>query len=167
LKRRRNALHEDEITRHKSISCDREKNPDALFVELQNDHDEIREQIDLLRPSTTHFAVEDKPDLIFHLSHLQQLFSRHCLKEERMVFPLLASYLGPRTCEELFIQHDAISNLIDETLNRKNHDKAVPIARLDPVLRKHFYREENVLFWYLCTRLSAEAAIMEQITSVS
>ena len=166
MKYRRNALHE--ITRHKSTSCDTGKNLNALFVELQNDHDEIRDQIDLLRPSTTHFTVGDESDLIFHLSHLQQLFKRHCLKEERMMFPLLASYLGPRTCEDIFIEHEAISNLMHETLNRKN-DKADPIARLDPVLRKHFYREENVLFWYLSSRLlSAEASIRgEKIISVS
>ena len=126
------------------------------LVELQNDHDAIRQEVDLLRAATEQVGFGTKRNLLGQFDHLERAFTQHCIKEEHVLFPLLHRYLDARVCEEVGLEHEEIRRLIRRAANQISHNEKGSIPELKLLLRKHFSKEENVLFWYLSLRLSSE-----------
>jgi len=120
-----------------------------LTAELAEDHKEIVLQLDLLKASLTLVERNLKPTII----RLQRLFAQHCAEEERRLYPLLSRYLNSNVCDLLTQEHEAISNTMRKAAEQIRGDgKAThweSISELDQLLRSHFSKEENVLFWYL------------------
>ncbi len=108
----------------------------------------------LLEEASRHVGVRGNPRLLAHLNRLEELFIQHRTKEERVLFPLLQRYLGACVCEEIGLEHDGISDLMRKVSNQVSHAEKSSIPKLNLLLRGHFSREENVLFWYLNLHLS-------------
>jgi len=126
------------------------------LIELQNDHDAIREEVDLLRTATEQVGLETNRNLLSQFNHLERAFRQHCIKEEHVLFPLLHRYLDAHVCEEVGLEHEEIRRLIRRAANQISHNENSSIPQLNLLLRKHFSKEENVLFWYLSLRLASE-----------
>ncbi len=133
------------------VHCDKNRNS---LIELQNDHDVMRRKMCLLEEASRHVGVRGNPRLLAHLNRLEELFIQHRTKEERVLFPLLQRYLGACVCEEIGLEHDGISDLMRKVSNQVSHAEKSSIPKLNLLLRGHFSREENVLFWYLNLHLS-------------
>ena len=120
-----------------------------LTTELADDHNEIVEQLNLLKATSKLVEHNSKPAVI----RLQQLFAQHCAKEERLLYPLLGRYLNSNVCNLLTQEHEAISNIIRKAAKQFRGDGRAThwesMSELDQLLRSHFSKEENVLFWYL------------------
>ena len=124
------------------------------LIELRNDHDVMRRKMGLLEEASRHVGVRGNPRLLGHLNRLEELFIQHRTKEERVLFPLLQRYLGACVCEGIGLEHDRISDLIRKVSTQVSHGDKSSIPQLNLLLRGHFSREENVLFWYLNLHLS-------------
>jgi len=121
----------------------------GLTTELAEEHKEIVRQSDLLN------VVEDNSKLNICI-RLQQLFAQHCAKEQRLLYPLLRRYLDSNVCKLLTQEHKEISNAIRKATEQIRDDNKVAcggLSQLDQLLRPHFSKEENVLFWYLDLQL--------------
>jgi len=120
-----------------------------FLVELQNDHDVIRKEAELLQTATRQPKAESKSKLLLHCNRLDELFTKHCMKEEHVLFPLLSRYLDSSTSKTVGHEHKEISNLLRKVAHQISHNEKNSAPRLNQLLRTHFSREENVLFWYL------------------
>lgn len=134
-----------------SLHCDKNRNS---LIELENDHDAMRRKMVLLEEASRHVGVRGNPKLLGHLNRLEELFIQHRSKEERVLFPLLQRSLGACVCEGIGLEHDGISDLMRKVSNQVSHGEKSSIPQLNLMLRGHFSREENVLFWYLNLHLS-------------
>lgn len=133
------------------VHCDKDRNS---LIELQNDHDVMRRKMGLLEEASRRVGVRGNPRLLGYLNRLEELFIQHRTKEERVLFPLLQRYLGACVCEGIGLEHDRISDLMRKVSNQVSHGEKSSIPQLNLLLRGHFSREENVLFWYLNLHLS-------------
>jgi iron-sulfur cluster repair protein YtfE (RIC family) len=88
---------------------------------------------------------------------LQRLFAQHCAKEQQLLYPLLSRYLSSNVSKLLTQEHKEISNTMRKIAEHIPTDgKAThweTMSQLDQLLRTHFSKEENVLFWYLDLQL--------------
>ena len=120
-----------------------------LTTELAEDHKEIVRQLDLLKARLKLVERNSKPTII----RLQRLFVQHCAKEERLLYPLLSRYLNSNVCNLLTQEHEEISNTMRKIVVQiRGDDKATHcelMSQLEQLLRAHFSKEEDVLFWYL------------------
>ena len=128
------------------------------LIELQNDHEAIRQEVDQLRAATEQVGLETNSNIVSQFSHLERAFTQHSIKEEQYLFPLLHRYLDASVCEEVGLEHEEIKHLIRRATNQISHSEKSSIPHLNLLLRKHFSKEENVLFWYLSLRLGEETA---------
>lgn len=139
---------------HRNVEDNAGKSP-RLTTELAEDHKEIVQQLDLLKVTPKLIEGNSKPTII--CVRLQQLFAKHCAKEQRLLYPLLSRYLDSNVCKLLTQEHEAISNSMRKTAQQIRGDcKAThweSMSQLDQLLRSHFSKEENVLFWYLDVQL--------------
>jgi hemerythrin-like domain-containing protein len=124
-----------------------------LTTELAEDHKEIVRQLDLLKAKPK--LVEGKPKPYIIWTRLQQLFAEHCAKEKRLLYPLLIRYLDSNVCKLLTQEHETISSTMrtaaEQISGKATHWESM--AQLDQLLRSHFSKEENVVFWYLDVQL--------------
>ena len=125
------------------------------FIELQNDHYTIRKTANTLKPSRKLAKTNDNSETLHRLSHLEQLFAKHCEKEQRILYPLIHKYLDAVICEEIDQEHKKISSLLQKMIHR-TRSPVSSISLLNRLLSSHFSREENVLFWYLNIRLTSD-----------
>jgi len=125
------------------------------WAELAEDHKEIVRQLDLLKATPKLVEGNSKPTII--CIRLQQLFAQHCAKERRLLYPPLSCYLDSNVCKLLTQEHEEISNIMRKIAEDiRVDDKAThweSMSQLDQLLRSHFSKEENVLFWYLDVQL--------------
>jgi len=126
----------------------------VFLVELQNDHDAIRKEAALLQATTKQPKAESKSKLLRHCNRLQELFTQHYMKEEHVLSPLLSRYLDSSTSKTVAQEHKEISNLLRKVAHQISHNEKNSVPRLNQLLRTHFSREENVLFWYLSLQYS-------------
>ena len=127
-----------------------------LTTALAEDHAEIVRQLDLLKATPTRDVDgNSKPTII--CVRLQQLFAEHCAKEQRLLYPLLSRYLDADVCKLLTQEHEEISNKMRKAAEQIRGDGKPAhwesMSQLDQLLRSHFSKEENVLFWYLDVQL--------------
>jgi DUF438 domain-containing protein len=138
---------ETEIGNEKCAVCDNAKTDNkaapVLLIELQNDHDAIRREAELFQAATKRPKAESKSN------RLEELFTNHYMKEENALFPLLSRYLDSSTSKTVGREHEEISNLLRKVAHQISHNEKNSVPRLNQLLRTHFSREENVLFWYL------------------
>jgi len=124
-----------------------------LTAELAEDHKAIVRQLDLLKATPKLVEGNSKPTII----RLQHLFAQHCAKEQRLLYPLLSRYLNSDVCKLLTQEHEEITNTMRKAAEHIRVDcKAThweSMSQLDQLLRSHFSKEENVLFWYLDVQL--------------
>ena len=125
-----------------------------FLVQLQNDHDAIRKEAELLQTATKQPKTESKSELLRHCQRLEELFTNHYLKEEHVLFPLLSRYLDSSTSKTVGREHKEISNLLRKVTRQISHNEKSSVPRLNQLLRAHFSREENVIFWYLSVQHS-------------
>jgi iron-sulfur cluster repair protein YtfE (RIC family) len=144
---------EIEIGKEKCAVCDKAKTNNktapVFLVELQNDHDAIRKEAELLQTATKQPKAESKSKLLRHCNRLQELFTNHYMKEEHVLFPLLSRYLDSSTSMTVGHEHKEISSLLRKVARQISRNEKNSVPRLNQLLRTHFSREENVLFWYL------------------
>jgi hemerythrin-like domain-containing protein len=131
-----------------------------LTTELAEDHMEILRKLDLLK--ATPKLVEDNSKASIICMHLQQLFAQHRAKEQRFLYPLLNRYLDSNVCKLLTQEHEALSNAMRKAAEQIRGDGKLrhweSMAQLDQMLRSHFSKEENVLFWYLDVQLKTRSS---------
>jgi hemerythrin-like domain-containing protein len=124
-----------------------------LTTELAQDHEEIVRQLDLLKATPKLVERNSKPTII----RLQRLFAQHCAKEERHLYPILNRYLHSNVCNLLTQEHEEISKTMRKAAEQIRGDGKdmhwESMSKLDQLLRSHFSKEENVLFWYLDVQL--------------
>lgn len=123
-----------------------------LTTELAQEHKEIVRQSNLLKTK----LVEGNSKLTNICIRLQQLFAQHCAKEQHLLYPLLSRYLDSNVCKLLTQEHKEINNAMRKATEQIRGDSKVAYegsSRLDQLLRSHFSKEENVLFWYLDLQL--------------
>ena len=126
-----------------------------LTTELAEDHKKIVRQLDLLKATPKPVEGNSKPPII--CLRLKQMFAQHCAKEQRLLYPLLTRYLDSNVCKLLTQEHEAITNTMRKAAEQIRGDDEVThwdsMSQLDQMLRSHFSKEENVLFWYLDVQL--------------
>ncbi|MGA2791546.1 MAG: hemerythrin domain-containing protein [Candidatus Bathyarchaeia archaeon] len=131
-----------------------------LTFELAEDHKEILRQLDLLKVTRKLVRSNSKPTII--CIHLQQLFAQHCAREQRFLYPLLSRYLDSNVCKLLTQEHEALSNAMRKAVEQiRGNGKDTyweSMSQLDQMLRSHFSKEENVLFWYLDVQLNPRSS---------
>lgn len=124
------------------------------LTELQSDHDAIRQKMALLEAASRHVGFRSNPTFLDHFNRLEELFIRHRTKEERVLFPLLQRYLDTCVCEGIELEHKEISDLMRKVSSQISHHEKSSLLQLNRLLRGHFSKEENVLFWYLNLHMS-------------
>jgi len=124
------------------------------LVELQSDHDAMKRKLGLLEASSKHAGSRNNPNFLDHFNHLEELFNRHRIREERVLFPLLQRYFDTCVCEGIGLEHKEISDLMRKVSNQISHHEKSSLSQLNRLLRGHFSKEENVLFWYLNLHMS-------------
>jgi iron-sulfur cluster repair protein YtfE (RIC family) len=141
------------IEKEKCAVCDNartnNKAATVFIVQLQNDHDAIRREAELLQRATKQPKAESKSKLLRHCERLEELFTNHYLKEEHVLFPLLSKYLDSSTSNAVGHEHKEISKLLREVTRQISRNEKNSVPRLNQLLLTHFSKEENVLFWYL------------------
>ena len=127
-----------------------------LTTELAEGHKEIVRQLDLLKATSE--LVEDISKLTIICIRLQQLFAQHCAKEQHLLYPLLSRYLDSNVSKLLTQEHKEIRNTMRKIAEHVRSDAKAThwesMSQLDQLMRTHFSKEENVLFWYLDLQLA-------------
>lgn len=102
---------------------------------------------------------------------LRASLTNHMSKEEELLLPIIREHLDQEVMNSFTQEHTRISRTLQEL-----HEAATPISgksespgllgilvtKLDSLLWAHFFREENVLFWYTSLFLSPREYDMEQ-----
>lgn len=136
-----------------------------LTLELTNDHETIVRQVGLLLPSASLVNSEISNAL---LRRLELLLREHFTKEENHLYPLLGQYLDSSVCEALTLEHENILSTATQLVESIDDGQTgVEVAsQLNQLLRAHFSKEENVLFWYLDLHLPNDPACFRQSQSI-
>lgn len=126
-----------------------------LTTQLRNEHGIIAQELTLLRATIKQPRVEKNSNALFISKRLERLLTMHLAREERHLYPLLQRCLDSNVCTTLRLEHEKIIDLIQKAIGEigEKFTRTKSIMQLDEVIRAHFSREENVLFWYLDMQL--------------
>jgi len=90
-------------------------------------------------------------------THLKKLVNEHQMKEEKILIPIVDQYLDTKASESIRREHKELSQTLlqlNGKLNRINCSNEArrafvkSITEFNLIARKHFSREENVIYWY-------------------
>lgn len=143
----------------------------AVLVKLQNEHESILEQSRTLLKSvegttrTSHKKVTVSRNLtVRYFARLTKLVTEHQSEEEQVLIPIVDKYLGWNASESLRHEHREISaalRQLNSKLTRVNGSGQGEsrrgfrsAAEFDCLARRHFSREENVIYWFASLCLS-------------
>lgn len=124
----------------------------GLLLTTLNDTDSKRSEPDTRRMSRT-------------LNRLSKLLDVHQAKEEQLLLPIIQDHLDPSVSDSMANEHqqlfDALDRLwilVDAVKTRKGKaaikEAKRAVAQFDSLMRGHFSREENILFWFASLLLS-------------
>jgi hemerythrin-like domain-containing protein len=90
-------------------------------------------------------------------THLKKLVNEHQMKEEQILIPIVDRYLDTKASESIRREHKELAQTLlqlNVKLNRINCSNEArralvkSITEFNLIARKHFSREENVIYWY-------------------
>jgi hemerythrin-like domain-containing protein len=144
----------------------------AALTKLQKEHESILKQNRTLLKSlrgdirTSHEKGGVSKNLTHpKLARLMKLVTEHQREEERVLIPFVDKYLDSNASESIRCQHTEMSKALRQLnakLTRANSSNQEESRRallkfaseFDSLARKHFSREENVIYWFVSLCLS-------------
>src|SRR5208283_2125712 len=131
----------------------------ATLRKLQNEHDTILNQSRTLLESMKRTGNKElsKTMTVRDLTRLKNLVNEHQMKEEQILIPIVDRYLDTKASESIRREHKELSrtllqlNVKLNRINCSNESRRAfvrSITEFNLIARKHFSREENVIYWY-------------------
>ena len=131
----------------------------ATLRKLQKEHDTILNRSRTLLESMKRTGNKElsKTMVVRDFTHLKKLVNEHQMKEEKILIPIVDKYLDTKASESIRSEHKELSQTLlqlNGKLNRINCSNEArrafvkSITEFNLIARKHFSREENVIYWY-------------------
>ncbi len=131
----------------------------ATLRKLQKEHDNILNRSRTLLESMKQTGHKElsKTTAVRDFIHLTKLVNEHQMKEEQILIPIVDRYLDTKASESIRREHKELSQTLlqlNVKLNRINCSNesrrafVKSITEFNLIARKHFSREENVIYWY-------------------
>ena len=134
------------------------------LLTLQEEHDVIRRHSHaLVEASRQALGNEDRTGSRESVAHqfakLQRLLTNHVRNEQRILLPIMAEYFDTEAADEISSEHAelmaGLKRLSDHISAPKHVQSQWPVegfvnsaADFDSMVRAHFSREENVIYWF-------------------
>jgi iron-sulfur cluster repair protein YtfE (RIC family) len=134
------------------------------ILELEREHELVLAEIASLRKAVMNGRRQGaRSRLVIQtmssIRHLDSLLKTHQSREETLLLPIVQEHLDSAISTALTSEHIRISKELrklqqiaggSQPSGRKKHFNtlATLITEFDSLLREHFLREENILFWY-------------------
>ena len=163
------------ICRHAETIRLRKKVQNPL-LKLQEEHAIIINEIDLLLTTlkghgrTQARSKKCVAKTTMHCVRLENLLSKHQMKEERVLVPIIAKYLDTDITAKTINEHRDMSSSLREIKNAITaleldtdyaslESVAKTVKKFEFLIREHFSREENVIFWFASLHISESDSI--------
>jgi hemerythrin-like domain-containing protein len=96
------------------------------------------------------------------IARLQALLAAHQEKEEEVLYSIVEEQLGSDASLAMSKEHEQIMTTLHElrklVISPRNKALESTSAEFEAIVRRHFWREENVLFWFASLLMNSETA---------